>query len=192
LVGTRLAHCHHAARTLAGDEGHRPGPRRARRTAPDDAERITDSGDTETVAIADLVVGNRLLVRSGSRIPADGTIVERSVEVNESMLTGESNPVAKAEGDKVVAGSVATDNSIRIEVTAIGDDTAVGGIQRLVADAQNSKSKAQALADRAAAALFRRWVAPSVGCAVERYGGGTARPHVPYPSGDLAAEAVLI
>jgi Cu2+-exporting ATPase len=70
------------------------------------------------------------------------------------MLTGESNPVAKAEGDKVVAGSVATDNSIRIEVTAIGDDTALGGIQRLVADAQNSKSRAQALADRAAAALF--------------------------------------
>jgi Cu2+-exporting ATPase len=121
---------------------------------PDEAERITDSGDTETVPITGLVVGDRLLVRSGSRIPADGTIVEGSVEVDESMLTGESNPVAKAKGDKVVAGSVATDNSIRIEVTAIGDDTALGGIQRLVADAQNSKSRAQALADRAAAALF--------------------------------------
>ncbi|NNF64410.1 MAG: copper-translocating P-type ATPase [Acidimicrobiia bacterium] len=121
---------------------------------PDDAERITDSGDTETVAITDLAVGDRLLIRSGSRVPADGTIFDGTVEVDESMLTGESNPVAKTEGDKVVAGSVATDNSIRIEITAIGDDTALGGIQRLVAEAQDSKSKAQALADRAAAALF--------------------------------------
>ncbi len=121
---------------------------------PDEAERITDTGDVETVAIGDLVVGDRLLIRSGSRVPADGTIVDGSVEVDESMLTGESNPVAKSEGDNVVAGSVATDNSIRIEVTAIGDDTALGGIQRLVADAQGSKSRAQALADRAAAVLF--------------------------------------
>jgi Cu2+-exporting ATPase len=121
---------------------------------PDEAERIIDNGDIETVAISALAVGDRLLIRSGSRIPADGTIVEGAVEVDESMLTGESNPVAKDEGDRVVAGSVATDNSIRIEVTAIGDDTALGGIQRLVADAQNSNSKAQALADRAAAVLF--------------------------------------
>ena len=121
---------------------------------PDEAERVTDTGDIETVAIADLVVGDRLLIRAGSRIPADGTIVEGAVEVDESMLTGESNPVAKAEGDGVVAGSVATDNSIRIEVTAIGDDTALGSIQRLVADAQSSNSKTQALADRAAAVLF--------------------------------------
>ena len=121
---------------------------------PDEAERITASGDVDTVAIADLAVGDRLLIRSGSRIPADGTIIDGSVEVDESMLTGESNPVAKTEGDNVVAGSVATDNSIRVQVTAIGDDTALGGIQRLVADAQDSKSKAQALADRAAAVLF--------------------------------------
>jgi Cu2+-exporting ATPase len=94
------------------------------------------------------------LVRAGSRIPADGTIIDGAVEVDESMLTGESNPVAKSEGDRVVAGAVATDNSIRVEVTAVGDDTALGGIQRLVADAQDSKSRAQALADRAAAVLF--------------------------------------
>jgi Cu2+-exporting ATPase len=121
---------------------------------PDEAERIADDGGIETVAIADLAVGDRLLIRSGSRIPADGTIVDGVVEVDESMLTGESNPVAKTKGDNVVAGSVATDNSIRVEVTALGDDTALGGIQRLVADAQDSKSKAQALADRAAAVLF--------------------------------------
>jgi Cu2+-exporting ATPase len=133
---------------------------------PDEAERITISGDTETVSIADLAVGDRLLIRSGSRIPADGTIVDGTVEVDESMLTGESNPVAKTEGDRVVAGSVATDNSIRIEITAIGDDTALGGIQRLVAEAQDSKSKAQALADRAAAALFYVAIASAVITAV--------------------------
>jgi Cu2+-exporting ATPase len=105
---------------------------------PDEAERVAGDGDIETVAIADLAVGDRLLIRSGSRIPADGTIIEGAVEVDESMLTGESNPVAKTKGDNVVAGSVATDNSIRVEVAAIGDDTALGGIQRLVADAQDS------------------------------------------------------
>ena len=129
---------------------------------PDEAERITDSGEVEVVAIGDLVVGDRLLIRSGSRIPADGTIVDGAVEVDESMLTGESNPVAKSEGDNVVAGSVATDNSIRVEVTAIGDDTALGGIQRLIADAQGSKSRAQALADRAAAVLFYVAIAAAV------------------------------
>jgi Cu2+-exporting ATPase len=121
---------------------------------PDEAERITTSDEIETVAIGDLRVGDRLLVRSGSRIPADGTIIDGAVEVDESMLTGESKPVAKTEGDPVVAGSVATDNSIRVEVTAIGDDTALGGIQRLVSEAQDSNSRAQALADRAAAILF--------------------------------------
>src|SRR6056297_2052888 len=121
---------------------------------PDDAERITDSADTETVSVADLEVGDRLLVRPGGRIAADGTIVEGSVEVDESMLTCESNPVPKSEGDEVVAGSVATDDSIRVDVTAIGDDTALGGIQRMVRDAQESGSRAQALADRAAAVLF--------------------------------------
>ena len=121
---------------------------------PDEAERIDDSGETQTVPIADLAVGDRVLVRSGSRVPADGTITDGSVELDESMLTGESNPVARSEGDEVVAGSVATDNAIRVEITAIGEDTALGGIQRLVSEAQESGSRAQALADRAAALLF--------------------------------------
>ena len=121
---------------------------------PDEAERIDDSGETQTVPIADLAVGDRVLVRSGSRVPADGTITAGSVELDESMLTGESNPVARSEGDEVVAGSVATDNAIRVEITAIGEDTALGGIQRLVSEAQESGSRAQALADRAAALLF--------------------------------------
>src|SRR6056297_309914 len=122
---------------------------------PDRAERVVDDGgSTEEVAIDDLAVGDVVLVRPGARVPADGEIVEGSVELDESMLTGESNPVARSEGDQVVAGSVATDSSIRVAVTAIGDETTLGGIQRLVAEAQESKSRAQALADRAAALLF--------------------------------------
>ena len=121
---------------------------------PDDAERLTDTGETETVAVGALSVGDRVLVRSGGRVPADGKIVDGGAEIDESMLTGESNPVAKTVGDEVIAGSVATDNSLRMQVTAVGDETALGGIQRLVAEAQASKSRAQALADRAAGILF--------------------------------------
>ena len=121
---------------------------------PDDADRLTDTGGTETVPVSELAVGDRLLVRSGSRIPADGRIIHGGVEIDESMLTGESNPVVKTVGDDVVAGSVATDNSIRMEVTAVGENTSLGGIQRLVAEAQASGSRAQALADRAAGILF--------------------------------------
>ncbi len=121
---------------------------------PDEAERIDADGEVRTVAIVELAVGDRVLVRSGGRVPADGTITDGSVELDESMLTGESNPVARDVGDEVVAGSVATDNTIRVEVTATGEDTALGGIQRMVTEAQESGSKAQALADRAAALLF--------------------------------------
>ena len=121
---------------------------------PDEADRLTESGTTETVPTSSLSVGDHLVVRSGSRIPADGRITYGMVEVDESMLTGESNPVPKRLDDEVVAGSVATDNSIRMEVIAVGENTALGGIQRLVTEAQQSKSRAQALADRAAAMLF--------------------------------------
>ncbi len=129
---------------------------------PDEAERIDANGDVSTIRVADLEVGDRLLVRSGSRVPADGRIVEGAVELDESMLTGESKPVPRSEGDDVIAGSVATDNTIRMEVTAIGDDTALGGIQRLVGQAQESKSRAQAIADRAAALLFYVAIASAI------------------------------
>jgi len=120
---------------------------------PDEAERVTDAG-IETVRIGDLAVGDVVLVRSGGRVPADGTIVEGAAELDESMVTGESRPVARGEGDRVVAATVATDSAIRVRVDAVGDDTALAGIQRLVAEAQDSRSRAQALADRAAALLF--------------------------------------
>jgi P-type Cu2+ transporter len=120
---------------------------------PDSAERITDRG-TETVSLGELQVGDRVLVRPGRRVPADGTVADGAAEVDESMVTGESKPVAKKPGDPVVAGTVATDSAIRVTVEAIGDDTALAGILRLVAEAQESKSRAQVLADRAAALLF--------------------------------------
>lgn len=115
-----------------------------------------------TVPVSELAPGDLILVRSGGRVPADGEIEEVEVEVDESMVTGESRPVAKSPRDEVVAGTVATDNSIRVRVSAVGDDTALAGIQRLVAQAQDSRSRAQVLADRAAALLFYVAVAGAV------------------------------
>jgi len=120
---------------------------------PDEAERITETG-TETVNVSELRAGDTLLVRSGARMPADGTVIGGQAEFDESMITGESKTVLRSVGDPVVAGTVATDNTVRVRVTAVGDDTALAGIQRLVAEAQASSSRAQALADRAAAFLF--------------------------------------
>ncbi|WP_329002213.1 heavy metal translocating P-type ATPase [Kribbella sp. NBC_00709] len=120
---------------------------------PDTAEKVTDDGVVE-VSLHELQAGDVVLVRSGGRVPADGTVVDGQAEVDESMITGESRPVSRAVGDAVVAGTVATDNALRVEITAVGDDTALAGIQRLVAEAQASSSRAQALADRAAAFLF--------------------------------------
>jgi Cu2+-exporting ATPase len=129
---------------------------------PDEAERVTD-GTVEVVPLHALRVGDEVLVRPGARVPADGVIVEGEGELDESMVTGESRPVPREKGDQVVAGTVATDSAIRVEVRAVGEDTALAGIQRLVAQAQASKSRAQVLADRAAALLF--YVAASAGVA---------------------------
>ena len=120
---------------------------------PDEAERLTESG-TETVRVSELRSGDTILVRSGARMPADGTAIEGQAEFDESMITGESQTVLRSPGDPVVAGTIATDNSLRVRVTAVGDDTALAGIQRLVAEAQASSSRAQDLADRDAAFLF--------------------------------------
>ena len=120
---------------------------------PDTAERVTDEG-TETVPVAGLRVGDVLLIRPGGRVPADGVVAEGTADVDESMITGESRPVAKEPGGAVIAGTVAEGGSLRIRVTATGEQTALSGIMRLVAAAQASASRAQALADRAAAVLF--------------------------------------
>ncbi len=120
---------------------------------PDEAERVTDGG-VEKVDPADLELGDVVVVRPGGRVPADGEIVEGTAAVDESMITGESNPVRREPGDHVVAGTVATDDALRVRVSAVGDDTALAGIRRLVSEAQSSSTRAQRLADRAAGWLF--------------------------------------
>jgi P-type Cu2+ transporter len=120
---------------------------------PDSAERITESG-IEKVPLAALRVNDVILVRPGSRVPTDGVVVEGTAEVDESLITGESRAIPKATGSAVVGGTVATDGSLRVRVRAIGEETKLSGIMRLVAAAQASGSRAQALADRAAALLF--------------------------------------
>ncbi|MEV0248625.1 heavy metal translocating P-type ATPase [Nocardia sp. NPDC050712] len=121
---------------------------------PDAAERLDAHGTATSVAVAELRTGDLVVVRPGGRVPADGTVETGSAEVDESMITGESRPVRRGAGDRVVAGTVSTDSALRVRVTAVGADTALAGIQRLVAEAQNSTSRAQVLADRAAAWLF--------------------------------------
>ena len=120
---------------------------------PDTAERITATG-TEEVGLSALAVGDLVLVRPGERVPADGIVVEGTADVDESMITGESKGVAKEAGARVVAGTVAAGGSLRVRIAAVGEETALSGIMRMVAAAQASGSRAQALADRAAAILF--------------------------------------
>jgi P-type Cu2+ transporter len=121
---------------------------------PDDADRVLPDGSVETVRVSELAEGDVVLVRPGARIPADGEVVDGTGDVDESMITGESTPVARTVGDRVVAGTVVADASLRVEVTATGEHTTLAGIQRMVAEAQASRSRTQVLADRAAALLF--------------------------------------
>lgn len=116
---------------------------------PDTAERLVD-GRVEEVSLDDLRMGDLVLVRPGAKVPADGEVVEGDSTVNEAMITGESRPVDKAPGDGVVAGTVNGSGALRVRVTKVGQDTALANIMRLVDEAQQSRSRAQALADRAA------------------------------------------
>ncbi|WP_052061998.1 heavy metal translocating P-type ATPase [Rhodococcoides fascians] len=120
---------------------------------PDTAERV-DGDDVVPVSPGQLELGDVVVVRPGGRVPADGAIVSGSASMDESMITGESRTVRRSDGHQVVAGTVATDSGIRVQVTAVGEDTALAGIGRLVADAQNSTSQAQRIADTAAGWLF--------------------------------------
>ena len=117
---------------------------------PDTALRLDAAGNPSEVPVTELREGDLLLIRPGAGIAADGVVREGRSAVNESMVTGESKPVTKAGGEKVIAGTVNGQGSLRVEVTGTGERTALAGIMRLVADAQTSRSRAQALADRAA------------------------------------------
>ncbi len=121
---------------------------------PDTAERILPDGQTQMVSVQDLTEGDLVLVRPGASIPADGEVVEGESDVNEAMITGESRPVKKVPAERVIAGTINGDGSLRVRVTATGDETALAGIMRLVEQAQMSKSNTQILADKAAGWLF--------------------------------------
>jgi Cu2+-exporting ATPase len=120
---------------------------------PDTVERVAGA-DTQSIPLSELRPDDIVLVRPGGRVPADGSVIEGAADVDESMITGESKAVPKGAGARVIAGTVASGGSLRVRVTAIGDQTALSGIMRLVAAAQASGSRSQALADRAAAILF--------------------------------------
>jgi len=120
---------------------------------PDTAERVSGP-EIQTVPLSELHAGAVVLVRPGTRVPADGIVVEGAADVDESMITGESRTISKAPGATAIAGTVASGGSLRVRVTAVGEQTALSGIMRLVAAAQASGSRTQALADRAAAILF--------------------------------------
>ncbi|MEI2691759.1 MAG: copper-translocating P-type ATPase [Anaerolineae bacterium] len=124
------------------------------RLMPDEAERIGPDGRVETISTGDLGTDDLVLVRPGASIPVDGLVEEGESDVNQAMITGESKPVKKRPGDKAIAGTINGDGSLRIRVGATGDQTALAGIMRLVEQAQQSKSRTQILADRAAGWLF--------------------------------------
>lgn len=117
---------------------------------PDTAERLLPSGQTEMVNVGQLRIGDRVLIRPGASIPADGVVAEGESSINESMITGESRPVDKKAGDTVIGGTVNGSGSLRVEVQQVGEGTMLSGIMRLVEDAQKSQSRAQTLAQRAA------------------------------------------
>ncbi len=124
------------------------------RLMPDTAERVLPDGGMEMISANALQTGDLVLVRPGASIPADGVVEKGKSDVNQAMITGESKPVAKAPGDQVIAGTINGDGSLRVRVTATGDETALAGIMRLVEQAQQSKSNTQILADKAAGWLF--------------------------------------
>jgi len=124
------------------------------RLMPDTAERIQQDDNVETVSVSALRNGDTLLIRPGASVPADGVVIEGQSSLNEAMVTGESRPVDKAPGAKVIAGTINGDGSLRVRVTATGNETALAGIMRLVEQAQQSKSQTQVLADKAAGWLF--------------------------------------
>jgi len=121
---------------------------------PDEAELVQDDGQIRTVKVTELQKDDIVLIRPGASAPADGEIIEGESSMDESMITGESKPVSKEPGDHVVSGTINGDGSLRVKITAVGDETTLAGIMRLVEEAQQSKSETQILADKAAGWLF--------------------------------------
>ncbi len=116
---------------------------------PDKAEIIRGNA-TQIISLSELKVGDIVLIKPGSKIPADGKVIEGQSNVNESILTGESRPIHKNTGSEVIAGSINSEGSLKVQITTIGEKTFLAGVMRLVADAQASKSRLQMLSDQAA------------------------------------------
>jgi len=128
---------------------------------PSEAHLLKDNGQTEDIPVAELVVGNVVLIKPGEKIPTDGVITNGGTNVNESMLTGESKPISKNKDDKVIGGSINGEGAINVKVTHTGKDSYLSQVINLVKQAQESKSKTQDLANRAA--LWLTIIAISVG-----------------------------
>lgn len=117
---------------------------------PDEAHLIKGEDEIVDVSVDELNTGDKILIKPGEKLPADGLIVKGSSAVNESMLTGESKPVEKKEGDKLIGGSINGEGSLEVEVKDTGDDSYLSKVITLVEEAQESKSKTQAIVDKAA------------------------------------------
>jgi Cu2+-exporting ATPase len=128
---------------------------------PAEAYRVTAAGDTEDVSVSDLGPGDRVLVKPGEKVPIDGRIVEGRTSVNQAMLTGESRPVEKAEGDEVIGGSINGEAAFTVEVQKTGDETYLAQVIEMVRKAQESRSRTQDIANRAA--VWLTVIALSVG-----------------------------
>ena len=131
------------------------------RLLPDTALRVKADGGTEEVPVAALVAGDRVVIRPGAKVPVDGTIAEGTSSFNEAMLTGESKPVTRTAGEAVIGGAVNGEGAVTIEVKATGEATYLSQVIAMVKAAQNSRSRTQDLATRAATVLT--WVAITVG-----------------------------
>jgi P-type Cu2+ transporter len=123
------------------------------RLMPAEAHLLAEDGSTTDVPVSELEPGDRVQVRPGEKVPVDGTVVRGETTIDESLLTGESEPVTKGEGDEVIGGSVNAEGSISVEVTRTGADSYLASVIELVSAAQESRSRTQDLADRAAAVL---------------------------------------
>jgi len=141
-------------------QGAKGALRELAKLLPDTAEVIRE-GKTTTIPLAELHTGDIVLVKPGAKVPADGVIIEGRSEIDESIITGESRPLVKAEGDALVAGSINGDGSLHVKVAKIGEHTFLAGVMRLVAEAEGSKSRLQMLSDRAA--LYLTFVALGAG-----------------------------
>ena len=117
---------------------------------PSDAHRVSDDGQTEDVKVSDLEKGDKVLVKPGEKVPADGMIVKGKTSVNQAMLTGESKPVSKGEDDEVVGGSINGEGSITVRIDKLGEESYLSRVVDMVKQAQQSKSRSSRLADRAA------------------------------------------